>query len=37
VSTLTVVRKNRQVAMAADALTTFEETRLPPANDAAPE
>jgi ATP-dependent protease HslVU (ClpYQ) peptidase subunit len=36
-STLTVVRKDRQVAMAADALTTFEETKLPPANDAAPE
>ena len=36
-STLTVVRKDKQVAMAADALTTFEETKLPPANDAAPE
>jgi len=36
-STLTVVRKGRQVAMASDALTTFEDTKLPPANDAAPE
>jgi ATP-dependent protease HslVU (ClpYQ) peptidase subunit len=36
-STLTIVRKGNQVAMAADALTTFEETRLPPANDAAPQ
>ena len=36
-STLTVVRKGREVAMASDALTTFEDTRLPPSNDAAPE
>ena len=36
-STLTVVRKGRAVAMASDSLTTFEDTRLPPANDAAPE
>ena len=36
-STLTVVRKGNEVAIAADALTTFEETKLPFANDAAPE
>lgn len=36
-STLTVVRKGNAVAMASDALTTFEDTRLPPANDAAPD
>lgn len=36
-STLTVARKGRHVAIASDALTTFEDTRLPPDNDAAPE
>ena len=36
-STLTIVRKNGTVAMATDALTTFEETKLPPGYDAAPE
>jgi len=36
-STITVVRKNEQIAMAADALTTFNDTRLPPRNDAAPD
>lgn len=36
-STITVARKGQQLAIAADALTTFDETRLPPDNDAAPE
>ncbi len=36
-STLTVARKGNAVAMASDALTTFDDMRLPPANDAAPE
>ena len=36
-STITAVRKGDQIAIAADALTTFDDTRLPPANDAAPE
>lgn len=36
-STITVVRKGDQLAIAADALTTFDDTRLPPDNDAAPE
>ena len=36
-STITVVRKNGQLAIAADALTTFDDTRLPPRNDAAPD
>lgn len=36
-STITVARKGQQLAIAADALTTFDETRLPPENDAAPE
>ncbi|HYE96273.1 MAG TPA: hypothetical protein VD962_08695 [Rubricoccaceae bacterium] len=36
-STLTVARKGRHAAMAADSLTTFEETRLPAAYDAHPE
>lgn len=36
-STITVVRKGDQLAIAADALTTFDDTRLPPENDAAPE
>lgn len=34
-STLTVARSAGTVAIAADALTTFDETRLPPDNDAA--
>ena len=37
VSTLTVARKGSRIAIASDALTTFDETRLPPDNDAAPE
>ena len=36
-STLTAVRKNGVVALAAESLTTFEDTRLPFDNDAAPE
>ena len=36
-STLTVARKDGRIAIASDALTTFDETRLPPDNDAAPE
>ena len=36
-STLTVARKGSRIAIASDALTTFDETRLPPDNDAAPE
>ena len=36
-STLTVARKGTRIAIASDALTTFDETRLPPENDAAPE
>lgn len=36
-STLTVVRKGGRIAIAADALTTFEETKLPPGYDANPE
>lgn len=36
-STITVARKGNRIAIAADALTTFDDTRLPPRNDAAPE
>ena len=36
-STLTVARKGSRIAIASDALTTFDDTRLPPDNDAAPE
>ena len=36
-STLTVARKDGRVAIAAEALTTFDEVRLPPENDAAPD
>lgn len=36
-STITVVRKDGRIAIAADALTTFEETKLPPGYDAHPE
>ncbi|MEL6614356.1 MAG: MFS transporter [Bacteroidota bacterium] len=36
-STLTVVRKGSVVAIAAESLTTFEDTRLPFDNDMAPE
>lgn len=36
-STLTAVRKGTTVAIAAESLTTFEDTRLPVENDAAPE
>ena len=36
-STLVATLKDGTVALAADALTTFEDTRLPPENDAAPE
>ncbi len=36
-STLTVARRDGRVAIAADALTTFEETKLPPGYDAHPE
>lgn len=36
-STLTVARKGSRIAIASDALTTFDETCLPPDNDAAPE
>ena len=36
-STITVARRGAHLAIAADALTTFDETRLPPENDAAPE
>ena len=36
-STITVALKGDHVAIAADALTTFDDTRLPPRNDAAPE
>ena len=36
-STLTVARKGGQVAIASDSLTTFDELKLPPDNDAAPE
>ncbi len=36
-STLTAVRKDGVVAIASEALTTFEDTRLPPENDVAPE
>ncbi|OZC04577.1 hypothetical protein BSZ36_03960 [Rubricoccus marinus] len=36
-STLTAVRKGNVVAIASEALTTFEDTRLPFDNDAAPE
>ncbi|MEM1056486.1 MAG: MFS transporter [Bacteroidota bacterium] len=36
-STLTAVRKGPTVAIAAESLTTFEDTRLPIDNDAAPE
>ncbi len=36
-STLTVARKGSRIAIASDALTTFDDLRLPPDNDAAPE
>ena len=36
-STITVARVGRELAIAADSLTTFDETRLPPDNDAAPD
>lgn len=36
-STITVARKGAHLAIAADALTTFDETRLPPEDDAAPD
>lgn len=36
-STITVARVGGRIAMAADALTTFDETRLPPEMDAAGE
>lgn len=32
-----MARKDGRIAIASDALTTFDETRLPPDNDAAPE
>ena len=36
-STLTIAVKDGRVALAAESLTTFDEMRLPPENDAAPE
>lgn len=36
-STLTVARSGDRLAIASDALTTFDDTRLPPGNDAAPD
>ena len=36
-STLTVARKGGQIAIASDSLTTFDELKLPPENDAEPE
>ena len=36
-STITVTRRDGHIAIAADALTTFEETKLPPGYDAHPE
>ena len=36
-STITVARVGSEIAIAADSLTTFDETRLPPDNDAEPD
>lgn len=36
-STLTVTRADGRIAIAADSLTTFDDTRLPPDNDAEPD